>query len=203
MRGARPVEDAWEEFVDTFHFGVTVFVEALVVGVVGLVPEIPGEDAGVVGEGGDDADDVVAELRLDGGVEKTSVAGALHPAGIVDAGDGRMLWAEVRVRLPAGVEENEDGADVMARGDGEEGVEAMVEAVWVTGPELVLEEDAHGVHADGFSEAEFAVVDRGVECGGLKHFELVDGIGGNVVGADEPGLLRIPGVGLGFSPALR
>ena len=173
-----------------------------VVGVVGLVPEVPGEDAGVVGEGADDAGDVGAELGFDGGICEAGEAGALDPAGVVHAGDGRMLRAEVRVGLPAGVEEHEERADVVFRGDGEEGVEALLEAVGVLLPELVLEEDAHGVHADGFSEAELTVVDRGVEGLGLEHLEFVDGVGGDVVRADEPGLLCVPGVGLGFGPAL-
>ena len=55
----------------------------------------------------------------------------------------------------------------------------------------------------GFSEAELAIVDRGIEGLGLKHFELVDGVGGDVVCADEPWLLCVPGVGLGFGPAPR
>ena len=42
----------------------------------------------------------------------------------------------------------------------------------------------------------------GIEGVGLPHFELVDGVGGDVVAADEPGLMRVPGVGLGFGPAL-
>ncbi len=93
-------------------------------------------------------------------------------------------------------------ADVVLCGDGEEGVEALVEAFGVLLPELVLQEDAHGVHADGFAEAEFVVVERGVEGGGLEHLELVDGVGGDEVGADEPGLLCVPGVGCFFGPAL-
>ena len=41
--------------------------------------------------------------------------------------------------------------------DGEKGVDALLEAVGVLLPEEVVEEDAHGVHADGFGPAEFAV----------------------------------------------
>ena len=63
-----------------------------------------------------------------------------------------MLRAEVRIGLPAGVEEDEDGLDVMARGDGEEGVEALEEAFGVLLVELVLQEDSHGVHADGLNK---------------------------------------------------
>ncbi len=90
---------------------------------------------------------------------------------------------------------------MMAGGDGEKGVEAADEAFGILLPELVLKEDAHGVHADGFGEAQLAVVDGGVEGRSLKHLELVDGIGGNVVRADEPGLAAIPGVRRFLGPA--
>ncbi len=53
-----------------------------------------------------------------------------------------------------------------------------------------------------FGPAELGVDAPGVESIGLPHFELVNGVGGNVVAADEPGLMRVPVVGLGFSPAL-
>ena len=172
-----------------------------VVAVVGLVPDVPAEDAVVVGEGSDDAFDVGFELRLVGGVGEFFGTGTLDPAGVVDAGNGRVLGTEVWVGLPAGVEEDEQGADVVFGGDGEEGVEAALEAFGILGPELVLEEDAHGVHADGFAEAELFVVEGGVEGVGLEHFELVDGVGRDEVCADEPGLLGVPGVGLDLGPA--
>jgi hypothetical protein len=89
----------------------------------------------------------------------------------------------------------------MLRGDGEEGVEAALEAVGVLLPELVLQEDAHDVHADGFSVTEFAVVNGWIEGVGLEHLELVDGIRWDVVRADEPGLVGVPVVGLLLGPA--
>jgi hypothetical protein len=88
-----------------------------------------------------------------------------------------------------------------SRGDGEEGIEPLGESFGVLLPELVLQEDAHGVHPDGFSQPQLAIVDCGVEGGSLKHLELVNSVGGNVVGAYEPGLTRIPGIGLFCSPA--
>src|SRR6185437_5745309 len=119
MRGACPLENARKKLVDAAHFGDGIFSEAVIVGVVRLVPEVPGKDAGDVG----------AEFGFNGGVDQTREAGTLHPAGVVNAGDGRVLWTEVRVGLPAGVEENEERADVMLGGDGEKGVEAFLEAV--------------------------------------------------------------------------
>ena len=87
--------------------------------------------------------------------------------------------------------------------DGEEGVEALLEAFGILLPELVLQEDAHGVHADALRHAELFVVQLRIPGGSLKHFELIDGVGGNVVGAYQPGLLRVPGVGLFGRPARR
>ena len=48
--------------------------------VVGLVPEVPGEDARIVGEGGDDALDVGLETWILRRVSERGAAGALHPA---------------------------------------------------------------------------------------------------------------------------
>ena len=36
-----------------------------------------------------------------------------------------MLRAQFRIGVPAGIEEDENGTDVMLRGDGEEGVDAL------------------------------------------------------------------------------
>ena len=88
--------------------------------------------------------------------------GALDPAGVVDAGDGRggcgPRWGLVSQQES---KEDEQRLDVVPGGDAEEGVEALLEAFGVPLPELVLEEDARGVHADGLGHAELAVVERG------------------------------------------
>src|SRR5215469_17820061 len=112
-----------------------------------------------------------------------------------------MLWAEVRIGLPARVEQDEDGSDVMARCDREEGVETLEEALGILLVELVLQEDAHGIHADGLGQAKLTVINSWIEGCGLKHLELVDGVGGDVVSADEPGLASVPGVSRVFLPA--
>lgn len=119
----------------------------------------------------------------------------------MNAGDGRMLGTEMRVRFPAGIEEHKDGADMMTGGDSKESIEAADESFGILLPELVLQEDAHGVHADGLGKAEFTVIDCRVEGGGLKHLELVDGVGGNIIGSNEPGLAGVPGVGGVLGPA--
>ena len=66
---------------------------------------------------------------------------------------------------------------------------------------MVLQEHPDRLHAAAFGHSVLVVIERGIPGGGLKHFELVDGVGGNEVGADEPGLLRVPGVGVLGGPA--
>ena len=198
---ARPGEGERQQLIDAAYLGGNISdpVAALVVG---LVPDVPGEHAGIVGKSADDATHVGGEFQLDLWIEEALLAWALHPAGVMDAGDGRVLRTEVRSGLPAGVEQDEDGADVMPTGDGEKGVEALLEAGRILAPELVLEEDAGGVHADGLGEAKLFVVQGGVEGGGLEHLELVDGVRRDVVGADEPGLPGVPLVGAFGGPAI-
>ena len=74
--------------------------------------------------------------------------------------------------------------------------------LWILLPEQVVQEDAHGVHADAFGPAQFAVDGGGIEGIGLPHLEFVDRGGGQKVRAHRPGLLGIPGIGLGLGPAL-
>ena len=114
-----------------------------------------------------------------------------------------MLGTELRVRLPAGIEENEERADVVFRGDGEEDVDSITKAFGILLPKEVVEEDAHGVHAEALGPAELEVDAFGIEGVGLPHFELIDGVGGNVVAADKPGLMSVPFVRLGFGPSRR
>ena len=63
------------------------------------------------------------------------------------------LRAEVRIRVPAGIEEDEDGADVMSVADLQKCTDAVTKALGVLLPEQVVQEDAHGVHADGLGPA--------------------------------------------------
>jgi hypothetical protein len=89
----------------------------------------------------------------------------------------------------------------MFRGYREKGVNALAEAGGILLPEQVVEENAHCVHADAFRPAELQVDALGVEGRRLPHLQFVDGRRGDVVRADEPGLLPIPVVGPLFGPA--
>lgn len=77
--GSRPGEDFGKK--GGYEFWLVLWlVEALVVGIVGFIPYIPGEDAVVFGEGSDDAFDVGFEFGLVGGICQFGSAGALNPA---------------------------------------------------------------------------------------------------------------------------
>ncbi len=56
-----PIEGLGQKSCNQFGL-VFGLVEAMVVGVVGLIPDVPGEDAVVFRKGGDDADDIFLEL---------------------------------------------------------------------------------------------------------------------------------------------
>ena len=114
-----------------------------------------------------------------------------------------MLGAKMRQGVPTGFEKHEHRADVMAGRDGQELVDALLEADGVLLPEKVVEKDAHGVHAEGFGPGQFLIDFFGIEGGVLPHFQLVDGRSGSVIAADQPGLLGVPGVGFLFGPARR
>ena len=88
-------------------------------------------------------------------------------------------------------------------GDLEELVNALLEALRILLPQQIVQEDAHGVHAQRFRPAQFLVDLLRIEGLCLPHLQFVDRAGGNVVGAHQPGLLLIPGVGLLLGPALR
>ena len=65
----------------------------------------------------------------------------------------------------------------------------------------IVQEHAHRRHPEAFGQAQFFVDPLRIERVGLPHLELVDGGRGNVVAADQPGLLGVPRCGLGFGPA--
>ena len=106
------------------------------------------------------------------------------------------------MRIPARVKQNENWADVVARAYREKLVEALLESVGVLLPQQVVEENAHGIHADRLRPAELLVDLLGIEGCGLPHLQLVDRVVGNEVAAHQPRLLLIPRVGLFNRPAL-
>ena len=117
MCRTRPRERLREQFVDAFGFCRSIGF-GIPASVFGLIPDVPAKNAIVIGESSDDAFYVGLQFGLVRGVEQLSLSGTLHPSGVMDAGDWRMLRTEVRIGLPAGVEEYEQRPDVVFCCDG-------------------------------------------------------------------------------------
>src|SRR4029078_3253441 len=116
---------------------------------------------------------------------------ALHPAAVVNAHARAALRTALRIGIPDAVEEDDDRADVVLRGNLEDLIDSLEEAFAVVLPRQVVEEDAGRVHSDGLGPAELAVDRFGIERVGLPHFKLVDRRAGDEVRTDQPGLLRV------------
>ena len=112
------------------HF-VGLLAVAPVIHVIRLVPDVPREDAFVLGERADDALDVSLEARVLGGVLQGGASRPLHPAGVVNARLRVALLAELRVGVPDRVEQDEHRLDPVPGGDGQELVDAFLVALVV------------------------------------------------------------------------
>lgn len=107
------------------------------------------------------------------------------------------LFAQLGVGVPAGVEEHQDGPHARAGANAQEGVDAVFESRGILLPQQVVQEYPQRVHAESGGQYQFVFDGSGVEGFRLPHFQLVDGIGGDVVDAHEPGLVMVPGIGAG------
>jgi hypothetical protein len=147
--------------------------------------------------------DVRAQLVMPRRVSQDRGAGSLHPSGIVHVRLRRALRAELWMRIPHAVEQDEHHADTVAIGDLEELLDAPDERCRILLPEKIVQKDAHAVEAEAGCPSQLPV-DRGrVERIGLPHLELVDGGARDEVGADQPTLLFLPrGGAFGRPPSL-
>ncbi|CAM4087162.1 hypothetical protein TSST111916_21000 [Tsukamurella strandjordii] len=156
-----------------------------------LVPHVPGHHARILRERGDHAGGVGLQ-RAGVGIGESGRAGALHPGRVVHAGRGLALHTGLGVRVPAGVEEHEHGANAVGGGDRQEGVEPLLEPGRVGCPQLILEEDADHAHPQSAGPGELGVDPVGVEGLRLEHLELVPGVGVDEVAAHHPADLLAP-----------
>jgi hypothetical protein len=99
----------------------------------------------------------------------------------VHAGPRRALASRPGLRIPTGIEENEQWFDAMARRDVDELPEAAMKAALIGRPELIMEKNTSGVVAVELRPAELGIDAPRVEGVGLEHLELVDGVRRNVV----------------------
>jgi hypothetical protein len=83
----------------------------------------------------------------------------------------------------------------MARRDGDKLRQTSSEAAVILGPKLIMEKDSHSVEPVQPGPAELGIDAPGVKGVGLKHLELIDGVRGDVVRADEPSAMPEPAMG--------
>ena len=156
----------------------------------------------VLGEAADHVLHIGFQPRILRGIGQRLGARALHPAGIVHAGNGRMLRPQLGIGIPAGIEQHEKRLDAVPGRNRQKGIHALLEARRILLPQRVMQEHPHGGHAHALRPAQLLVDRGGIEARRLPHLQLVDGIGGNIVAAHRPFLLAVPGIGLGRRPAL-
>ncbi len=85
-----------------------------------------------------------------------------------------MLRTELRKWIPARIEQNEDGSDVVLRSNRKKYVDALLEPCLILLPKQVVEKDSHSIHAESLGPTKFLVDLLGIEYIGLPHFQLVD-----------------------------
>src|SRR5580698_2056395 len=171
------------------------------IAVVRLVPHVPCKNARVVGECAHHAFDVTFEARILRWVGENFSARRLHPAGVVHAGNRRMLRSKLWVRIPARIEKDKHWPYVVTGCDGEEFVDAVLEALRILLPEQVVQKHAHRVHADALSPAQFAVNRSWIKSISLPHLQLINGSRWQKIRAHRPWLFLIPRIGLRLGPA--
>ena len=111
-----------------------------------------------------------------------------------------MLNSEFRVWIPARIKQHEERPDVMSEANLQKLIDAFFEAIRILLPYQVVQEYAHRIHPEALRPTQFPVDLRRVEALRLPHLEFVDGICRNVVAANQPGLLLIPGLCLLLGP---
>src|SRR5437763_7828432 len=87
--------------------------------------------------------------------------------------------------------------------DIEELLYALLESFRILLPQQVVEKYAHGVHAELLRPTQLQVDAPRIKSVRLPHLELIDGVVWDVVAAQRPGLLRVPGVRLFRRPPFR
>ena len=89
------------------------------------------------------------QAHIAGRVLQPSTTWRLHPARIVHAWDGRVLWSEARLRVPAAVKQHEQRLDLVAGRNNQKLVHASNETRRILFPQQVVQEHSHGIHAQG------------------------------------------------------
>src|SRR5579872_264658 len=126
---SRPLEDLWQKslYPAFFVFELTLWVDRHALRP-RLIPQVPPEDALIAGECLHHTLDVFFQPGILLRVGQRQCSRTLHPTGIMDSRNGRMLRTKARERVPAGIEQYQQRADVMPRSDGQELVDATLKS---------------------------------------------------------------------------
>src|SRR5580700_4150799 len=127
MHRTRPGKGFGKQLIHPLHLGGYV-LDLVSAPVVWLIPDIPAQNAVVLGESADNASYIRLQLGLYSRIMQAGLARALHPTGIVDSRNGRVLRTELGVGFPTGVEQHQQRSDMVSGGDPKEGVEPLLEA---------------------------------------------------------------------------
>src|SRR5215469_1461447 len=179
-----------------FYFSVSSDV-----GVRRLIPDVPGKNPRIRSKRPDNSFDVITQPPLLRRIAQSLRSWALYPARVVHARYRRTLRTELWIRIPAGIEEDENWPDVVPRGEVEKLLDPLLEACRILLPDEIVQEYPHGVHTQPLRPSQLLVYFRRIKGRRLPHFQLINGVGGDEIAAHEPGLMLIPLVGLLGGPA--
>ena len=107
-----------------------------------------------------------------------------------------------RLGVPAVVEEDEEGLDMMLVGDGEVLIYVLFERLGFVLPNYATEIDAHEVESQLLCPTQFTVDGGSIKGGRLPHLDLVDGCTGLEIASRTIGMRCIPLFSLFFRPRL-
>src|SRR5581483_1429030 len=102
--------------------------------VIRLVPDIPGKHAAVFSKGAHNALHIALQPRILCGVCQRLRTGALHPLRVMNAWRRFGLRAEMRIWVPAGIEEDKDRPDLVSVAEIQECVNPLLESFRVLFP---------------------------------------------------------------------
>src|SRR6185369_4871534 len=118
FRFTRPCKSTWQkskhefDFVLRFEFTITTAVL-----VVGLVPNVPRENALIASERTDNSFYIRFEMRIGRRVLQCRAIWTLYPARVMYARFRRALFTKFRIRIPHGIKKHEHWFDLVFRSD--------------------------------------------------------------------------------------
>ncbi len=200
MHLARPRKHSRQQRLNQFPFILRVFIRRIIP-VVRLIPNIPPQNPLVIGKRTHHALHIGLQPRILPFIFQRTGPRALYPTRIVYARRGRMLFAQFRIWIPTRIEQHKQRLDMVLVRNGQKRTHAFLKPRAVLLPKQIMQEHAHRRHAQTLRPTQLQVDPLWVERIRLPHLQFVNGVGRQIVAADRPRLLRIPGIGLLSGPA--